>query len=76
VPRGVPRPEIGEITYAVLIALKHWHKVKAALLTDEADLLVIEGLYAYNEVIGGMAIYATNATTHNLQHQQREKQQN
>lgn len=76
VPRGVPRPEIGEITYPVLIALKQWRKVEAALLADETDLLVIEGLYAYNDVIGGMAIYATNATSRNLQRQQREKQQN
>jgi hypothetical protein len=33
---------------------------------------VIEGLYALNEQLGGMAVYATHATTRNLQIQQRQ----
>ena len=73
-PRGVPRPENGlEATYSVLIGLKQWAKVEAALLADESDVLVIEGLYAFNEQLGGMAVYATNATTRNLQIQQRQQ---
>jgi hypothetical protein len=72
-PRGVPRPESGlEATYSVLIGLKQWRKVEPALLADETDILVIEGLYAFSQQLGGMAVYATNATTRNLQIQQRQ----
>lgn len=73
-PRGVPRPEVGlEATYSVLIGLKQWAKVEAALLADENDILVIEGFYAFSEPLGGMAVYATSATTRSLQIQQRQQ---
>lgn len=72
-PRGVPRPDSGLVaTHSVLIGLKQWATVEAALLADEQDVLVIEGFYAFSEPLGGMAVYATSATTHNLQLQQRQ----
>ncbi len=59
-----------EITNLVYIR-SNSKKVEPALLADETDVLVIEGLYAFNEQLGGMAVYATSATTRNLQMQQR-----
>ena len=61
-----------EAIYSVLIGLKPWAKVKATLLAGENDVLVIEGLCAFSEPLGGLAVYATSATTRNLQIQQRQ----
>ncbi len=72
-PRGVPQPERElETAYFVLIGLKQWTKVKAALQADENDMLVVEGLCAFNEQLGGIAVHTTNVTTRNLQMRQRQ----
>lgn len=39
---------------------------------DKNGVQIIEGLYAFNEQLAGMAVYATSATTRNLQIQKQQ----
>lgn len=71
-PAGVPHPELAPTTYFVFVGDKQWQKVEAPLRADTEDFLIIEGLCAFNEALGGLVVYATNTTTRNLQAQQRQ----
>jgi hypothetical protein len=74
-PRGLPTPGPELLSdYTVYVAAKQWKKVAAAL-ADPEDVLIIEGLCTFNEPLGGMAVYATSVTTHNLQVIQRAQKQ-
>jgi hypothetical protein len=48
--------QLHEPLYSVLIGLKQWAKVEAALLADENDIVVTEGVYAFNKQLGDMAV--------------------
>jgi len=65
-PKGLPAPSGEPTNYVVYIATKQWKKVEAAI-EDPADALIIEGFPQINAKTGSIAVYATNATTKNLQ---------
>lgn len=72
-PRGLPTPGDNLVSsYTVYVASKQWKKVAAALANPD-DVMIVEGLCVFNEQLGGMAVYATSATTRNLQMQQRKQ---
>lgn len=71
-PKGVPTPELPPTPYTVYVASKQWKKIEASL-NDAEDFLIIEGMCAFNPQLGGVAVYATNVTSRNLQVQKRQK---
>jgi hypothetical protein len=71
-PRGVPRPELPSPTYTVYVASKQWKRVEEAA-TDKEDMLIIEGMCAYNPEIKGVALYATNISSKRLEAKKREQ---
>jgi hypothetical protein len=71
-PRGVPRPELPSPTYTVYVASKQWKRVEEAA-ADKEDMLIIEGMCAYNPEIKGVALYATNISSKRLDAKKREQ---
>ncbi len=65
-PKGLSAPSGEPTNYVVYIATKQWKKVEAAI-EDPADALIIDGFPQINAKTGSIAVYATNATTKNLQ---------
>ena len=61
-PKGVPLPPATPTIYTVYIAAKQWRKVEEAV-SDPEDTLIVEGTCAFDDQIGGMAVFATNVTT-------------
>jgi hypothetical protein len=61
-PKGVPPPPDIPTLYTVYIAAKQWQKVKDSI-NDPEDALIIEGTCAYDDEIGGMAVFAMSMTS-------------
>jgi len=65
-PKGLPEPPAGT-RYTVFVARKPWGKVAEALAADAEDAAISEGDAALDPRVGGIAVYATSATTKRLQ---------
>jgi hypothetical protein len=76
-PNGVPAPGPQTVTYVVYIAAKQWERVNQAL-EDPDDELIVNGLCAFDDELGSMAVYATHVTTRRTQRKERKqaRQQN
>jgi hypothetical protein len=72
-PKGVPKPPEKPTLYTVYISAKQWQKVKDSI-TDPEDALIIEGTCAYDEEIGGMAVFVMNLTSKLLEGKKRQAQ--
>lgn len=66
-PKGLPPLPATPTRYTVFVAKKQWGKVEEALAKDPEDQLVIEGFAAFMPELGGMGVFAANATTVQLQ---------
>ena len=69
-PKGLPAPPTVRTSYTVYITPKQWTKVAEALRNPE-DSLIVEGFPAYDPLLEGIAVFATNVTTKLLQQTQR-----
>jgi hypothetical protein len=70
-PRGIPALPETPTLYTVYISAKQWRKI-ADLLKDPEDLLIIEGICAYDPAISGVAVYASHATTKTAEAKKRQ----
>ena len=66
-PKGMPAPPTTPTTYTVYIGQKQWQKVAASLQGNPEDVLIAEGMPAYDPALEGIAVYVTNTTTKLLQ---------
>ncbi|MEO8609113.1 MAG: phosphorylated adapter RNA export RNA-binding domain-containing protein [Chloroflexota bacterium] len=71
IPKGVPTPPEKPTVYTVYMSSKQWKKVEDTLANPE-DTLIIEGSCAFDEQIGGIAVYAMNVSTKQLEAQKRQ----
>jgi hypothetical protein len=69
-PKGVPPPPETPTLYTVYISAKQWQKVKDSI-SDPEDALIIEGTCAYDDEIGGMAVFVMNLTSKLLESKKR-----
>jgi hypothetical protein len=74
-PKGVPAPPSPQTDYMVLVGMKQWGKVAAALGTDPADKVMMEGYPTVQPEFAGITVYATAATTTGIQAGKRAVQQ-
>ena len=72
-PKGVPQPPDKPTLYTVYIAVKQWRKVEEAI-ADPNDALIIEGVCAFDDQIGGIAVFATSVTSKQLEAQKQQTQ--
>jgi hypothetical protein len=72
-PKGLPTPPTTSTSYTVYLTPKQWAKVAEAI-RDPEDVLIIEGFPAYDPTLEGIAVYATNITTQQLQQARRAAQ--
>ena len=70
-PRGVPAPPDTPTLYTVYMSAKQWRKI-ADTLNDPDDLLIIEGMCAFDPAISGVAVYASRITTKATEAQKRQ----
>jgi hypothetical protein len=61
-PRGVPAPPETPTLYTVYIGSKQWQKIASAL-DDPEDMLIIEGLCAFDPELQAVAVYANRVTS-------------
>jgi len=61
-PGGVPKPTADPVTYVIYIAAKQWERIAKVVEAGE-DELAVDGVCAYDAEIGGLAVFATYATT-------------
>ncbi len=73
-PRGVPTPPGTPTVYTVYMSSLHWHEVRRNIENDPEDALIIEGLCAYDDEVGAMAVYAMSVTTKKLEAAKRQAQ--
>ncbi len=73
-PKGLPAFPDQPTTYRLYIATKQWKKVADAL-QDPEDVLVVEGVPAFDAGHQSIAVYVTMATTKKLQAARRQQQQ-
>ncbi|MDQ2828793.1 MAG: phosphorylated adapter RNA export RNA-binding domain-containing protein [Chloroflexota bacterium] len=66
-PKGVPAPPSPQTDYMVLVGMKQWRKVAAALAADPADKVIMEGYPTVQPEFAGITVYATSATTTGIQ---------
>ncbi len=66
-PKGVPAPPAPQADYMVLVGMKQWRKVAAALAADPADKVIMEGYPTVQPEFAGVTVYATSATTTGIQ---------
>jgi hypothetical protein len=59
-PRGVPQMQLLDNLYTVFISPDHWREVN---LEDDQQMLVVEGLCAYEPQVEGLAVYAMQVAT-------------
>lgn len=59
-PKGVPTPPRTPTTYTVYIGVKQWRRIADAL-NDPDDVLIVEGVCAYDPEQQGMVVFATSA---------------
>ena len=71
-PKGVPTPPATPTIYTVYIAAKQWRKVEEAV-SDPEDALIVEGTCAFDDQIGGMAVFAMNVTSKILEAKKRQQ---
>jgi hypothetical protein len=62
-PRGVPLPPSTPTMYTVYVAAKQWKRVEAALKESTEDLLILEGMCAFDPDLQAVAVYTIKATT-------------
>jgi hypothetical protein len=74
-PKGVPSPPSPQTDYLVLVGMKQWRKVAAALAADPADKVIMEGYPTVQPEFAGITVYATSATTTGIQAGKRAVQQ-
>jgi len=72
-PKGVPQPPDQPTLYTIYISAKQWRKVEGTI-ADPDDALIIEGTCAFDEEIGGIAVFATSITSKQLEAQKRQAQ--
>lgn len=72
-PKGVPQPPEKPTLYTVYISAKQWQKVQDSI-TDPEDALIIEGTCAYDDAIGGMAVFVMSLTSKLLESKKRQAQ--
>ena len=65
-PPGLPTPPPPLTTYTVYLTPKQWQPVAEAL-RDPEDTCIVEGFPAYDPALEGVAVYALNVTTKQLQ---------
>lgn len=73
-PRGVPLPPETPTVYTVYIADKQWSKVQHVIARDPEDMLIIEGLCAYDNELSAMAVYAMSVTSRKTEAAKRQAQ--
>jgi hypothetical protein len=71
-PRGVPRPPETPTLYTVYIAAKQWKRVESALKENPDDLLILEGMCAFDPELQAVAVYTIKATTKFLEAARRQ----
>lgn len=72
-PKGVPQPPQTPVVYTIYISAKQWKKVEESL-TNPDDFLIVEGSCAFDEQVGGMAVYALGVSTKHLDVKRRDAQ--
>lgn len=72
-PAGIPRPSTQPMAYTVYIASKQWERIATALENPE-DEMVVDGLCAFDEETGGIAVFSTYATTRKLAKKDKRQQ--
>ena len=73
-PKGLPTPPSTPTTYTLYLTPKQWAQVAEAL-RDPEDVLIVEGFPAYDPALEGIAVFATNVTTKQLQQAKRAAEQ-
>jgi hypothetical protein len=73
-PKGLPKPPVHNTLYIVYITAKQWRKVADAL-DDPKDMLIIEGICAFDPDLKRMVVYASNISSKALDKAKREQQQ-
>ena len=58
-PRGMPLPPSEPIVVTVYVTLEQWHKVEASL-ANSSEVLLIEGICAFNSESQGITVFATS----------------
>ena len=61
-PRGIPKPPSTPTSFAVYVAPKQWEKVEEAI-ADPSDMLLVEGVCAFDPDTQSMAVFATEVQT-------------
>ncbi len=62
-PRGVPLPPSTPTLYTVYVAAKQWKRVEEALKESSEDVLILEGMCAFDPDLQAVAVYTIKATT-------------
>lgn len=70
-PRGVPRPPETPTLYTVYMAAKQWRQAEAAINENPDDVLIIEGMCAFDPDLQAVAVYATKVTTKGIEAKKR-----
>lgn len=73
-PRGLPPLPSAPQRYGVYITRKHWDQVATAL-DDPTDMLIVEGMAAYDDKLPGLVVYATKVITKQQQIAARAQQE-
>lgn len=71
-PKGVPEPPEEPTQYTVYMASKQWTKVEEAL-DNEADVLIVDGICAFDPELQAIAVYAQSLTTRELELQKKKE---
>lgn len=71
-PRGVPHPPSTPTLYTVYVAAKQWKRVEAALKESTEDVLILEGMCAFDPELQAVAVYTIKATTKFLEAAKRQ----
>lgn len=72
-PKGVPPIPETPTVYTIYISAKQWRKVEERI-ADPNDMLIIEGITAFDPESGTMSIHATGVTTKGAEAHKREFQ--
>lgn len=70
-PRGIPDPPDTPTLYTVYISAKQWKRIEDTLNQNPDDMLIVEGMCAFDPEIQAVAVYATKATTKNSEAEKR-----
>ena len=75
-PKGIPAMPDKPTLYTVYMSAKQWRKVAPVLDEESDDMLIVEGMCAYDPEVSGMAVYANRLTTKATEIKKREKTEN